>query len=210
MQQLQKGSTRETILHMLRSQETLTVQQIATELGLTGMAVRRHMHELENQHFVNVQIVAAGKGRPVHYYTLTEAAEQLFPRNYQMLTLDLLEELAEDDETKPIIEKMFQGRKKKLYERYAMKMSTQSLAERIVELTNIQTAAGYMAESSSDQTHYYISEYNCPIKGVADQYKHACQCELELFSELLQTNIERTECITTGQKRCQYKIEKAK
>lgn len=208
MNQLQKGSTREAILNMLRSKGKLSIQAIAKQLDLTGMAVRRHMHELERQHIVKVEAVVSGKGRPTHQYSLTEAAEQLFPRNYQMLTLDLLQELSEDETTKPFIEKMFQGRKQKLYARYASKMDDFTLAERVLELTNIQTAAGYMAEATNDEEHYYIAEYNCPIKGVADQYQHACQCELELFAELLQAQVERTECITNGEKRCLYKINK--
>jgi predicted ArsR family transcriptional regulator len=204
------GSTRESIIHMLRSQGSLTIQIIAEQLSLTGMAVRRHMHELEKQQLVQVTTVITGKGRPTYHYALTEAAEALFPRNYQMLALDLLQELSEEEETKPIVNKMFQGRKKKLYTRYANQMSDATLAQRVIALTTIQTAAGYMAESSSEGEHYYIAEYNCPIKDVAKSYKQACQCELELFSELLQTDVERTECITNGQKRCLYKIAKQK
>lgn len=208
MKQLQRGSTRQAILNMLRSQGSLSVQYIADQLGLTGMAVRRHMHELEKQHIVHVENVISGKGRPTHTYTLTANAEQYFPRNYQMLTLDLLKELTEHESTKPIIESMFQGRKKKLYDRYEPNMDDISLAKRVMELTQIQTAAGYMAEATSDDDYYYIAEYNCPIKGVADEYKQACQCELELFADLLKTNVERTECITSGQLRCLYKISK--
>ena len=201
------SSTRQIILYHLRSKGSVQIRMLAAELKLTEMAIRRHMHELIKQEYVEMTTIREGKGRPKHVYALTKKAELLFPRNYQMLTVDLLSELEEDEQTKAYIDMMFQGRKRKLYKRYHQQMAQKSLADRVDELARIQTAAGYMAEASSDASYFYVAEYNCPIKGVADRFNQACQCELQLFEELLLTTVERTECIAKGQNRCLYKIK---
>lgn len=202
----QTGSTRDAIIYKLRSQGRMQISTIAHQLGLTEMAIRRHMHELAKQGYVEVLSIKQAMGRPLHAYELTRKAEELFPRNYQLLTVDLLSELEEDPQTKPYIELMFQGRKRKLLQRYAPGMQGKNLAEKVQELTHIQLAGGYMAEASQDENYYYIEEYNCPIKGVADRYHQACQCELELFQELLDAPVERMECLAKGGAKCNYRV----
>lgn len=202
------GSTRNAIVYKLRSQGRMQISVIAHQLGLTEMAVRRHMHELAKQGYVNIVSIKQAMGRPLHVYELTSKAEELFPRNYQLLTVDLLSELEANAETRPLIDKMFEGRKRKLYERYSSHMGQKSLAERLEELAQIQQAAGYMAETKQDEQYYYLEEYNCPIKGVADQYYQACQCELELFQELLGAPVERIDCLSKGGAKCNYRIAK--
>lgn len=202
----QTGSTRDAIIYKLRSQGRMQISVIAHQLGLTEMAIRRHMHELAKQGYVEIISIKQAMGRPLHAYELTAKAEELFPRNYHLLTVDLLSELEEDPQTKPYIELMFQGRKRKLLQRYRPTMQGKSLAAKVQELTQIQLAGGYMAEAKQDEHYYYIEEYNCPIKGVADRYHHACQCELELFQELLEAPVERTECLAKGGAKCNYRI----
>lgn len=204
----QAGSTRDAIIYKLRSQGRMQISVIAHQLGLTEMAIRRHMHELAKQGYVEVLSIKQAMGRPLHAYELTAKAEELFPRNYQLLTVDLLSELEEDPEAKPYIERMFQGRKRKLLKRYAPNMVGKNLGEKVKELTHIQLAGGYMAEMHHDEHYYYIEEFNCPIKGVADRYHQACQCELELFQGLLDAPVERTECLAKGGAKCNYRISK--
>lgn len=200
------GSTRDAIIYKLRSQGRMQISVIAHQLGLTEMAIRRHMHELAKQGYVSIISIKQAMGRPLHAYELTPKAEELFPRNYQLLTVDLLSELENDPHTKPYIDRMFQGRKQKLLQRYAINMKHKDLAGRVEELALIQQAGGYMAETQQDEHYYYIEEYNCPIKGVADHYHQACQCELELFQELLDAPVERIECLAKGGSKCNYRI----
>jgi len=204
----QTGSTRDAIIYKLRSQGRMQISVIAHELGLTEMAIRRHMHELSKQGYVEIISIKQAMGRPLHAYELTLKAEELFPRNYQLLTVDLLRELEDDPDTQPIIDRMFQGRKRKLSQRYAASMKHKDLADRVEVLANIQRAGGYMAETKQDEQYYYIEEYNCPIKSVADHYYQACQCELELFQELLDAPVERVECLSKGGMKCNYRILK--
>lgn len=201
------GSTRHKILHLLRTKGRLTAGQLSEELELTGMAIRRHMYAMEKEGCINIVAIRQAMGRPVHLYELTEQADHLFPKNYETLALDLLQELEEDPQTAALIDVMFEGRKQKLQSRYAIRMNGKSLSDKLEELVAIQNAGGYMAQlEQANDGAYMLYEYNCPISGIADKYQQACSCELKLFQELLNAPVERTECLAKGGSKCSYRI----
>jgi len=200
--------TRERILLLLKREGRMNANELSLAIGLTEMAIRRHMYELEKAGSVRIISVKQPMGRPYHAYELTLAADGLFPKNYDALTLDLLAELADNPDTSALIDVMFQGRKQKLLERFAARMHNKSLEDRVAELADIQNLGGYMTEvERTGDSSYILHEYNCPIAQVADKYEQACQCELALFQELLDVPVTRTECLAKGQNRCSYHIK---
>jgi len=200
-------STRERILMLLKTGGRLNAGSLSSELGLTEMAIRRHMYALESEGSVNIVSVRQAMGRPLHAYELTAEADELFPKNYHMLALDLLGELADDPDTAALIDRMFDGRKNKLLERYEPRMAGKSLEQKVSELAAIQNAGGYMAEvEPQSDGSYILYEYNCPIAQVAGKYLQACKCELSLFKSLLDVPVERTECLAKGGGKCSYHI----
>ncbi|CAG7657335.1 helix-turn-helix transcriptional regulator [Paenibacillus allorhizosphaerae] len=208
MNQEQDVSTRKVILNMLKTRGALSVNDMSKQLGITEMAVRRHLNTLERDSLIDSKLVRQAMGRPTHMYFLTVAADELFPKKYHHLTLDLLEELqavAGDDK----VELLFERRKDKLISRYEERMAGKSLDERVQALADIQNANGYMVElEKTDAGNYVLNEYNCPIAQVANQYNHACNCELSMFQSLLGTEVERTECLAKGDSKCTYRIQK--
>jgi predicted ArsR family transcriptional regulator len=197
------GSTRNVILTLLKTKGASSVAELAQELGITEMAVRRHVNTLERDGLLQSKLVRQTLGRPMNVYSLTEQADEHFPRKYQHLMLDFLEEM---DDTQ--IEALFEKRKNKLYNRYSDKMQGKSLPERVRELAGIQNANGYMVEwRELNDGGYELSEHNCPISQVAEPYQQACACELSLFRRLLQANVERTECLAKGGGKCVYRIQ---
>ncbi|WP_258171342.1 metalloregulator ArsR/SmtB family transcription factor [Paenibacillus sp. R14(2021)] len=198
----QEGSTRQTVLTLLKTNGQMNAGELAKQLQITEMAVRRHLNTLERDGLIAPTIVRQAMGRPTHMFSLTEQAELLFPKNYHVLALDLLEEL-EDPGT---IDRLFEGRKRKLIERYAHRMEGKSLQEKVSELAAIQNDGGYMVQVESSGNDLVLHEYNCPIAQVANRYQQACQCELSLFQQLLEAKVERTECLAKGGGKCSYRI----
>ncbi len=200
-------STRERILTLLKTGGRMNAGQLAQALDLTEMAIRRHMYALEKDGSVCTVSIRQAMGRPLHAYELTKQSDELFPKNYHTLTLDLLDELADDPEAAMWIDRMFEGRKRKLLARYEARMADKSLGERVQELAAIQNAGGYMVKVEPlGEDGYELNEYNCPIAQVASQYGQACQCELALFRALLKVPVERVECLAKGGGKCSYRI----
>jgi predicted ArsR family transcriptional regulator len=207
MQSEQDYSTRRLLLTMLKTSGPLSVGDMAKQLGITEMAVRRHLNTMERDGLVETTLVRQAMGRPSHKYSLTVHSESLFPKNYHNLTLDLLEELDSGSE-EDVVGRLFDRRKEKLVRKYETRVSRGSLQDKVVELARIQNDNGYMAVwEQDDQGNFIINEFNCPIAQVANKYNHACQSELALFGELLGVDVERVECLAKDGKKCKYVIQ---
>ena len=205
----EEGSTRSRLLHLLRTGETRTVSELSEALAITEMAVRKHLQAMEQEGLVVSTAVRQAMGRPLYRYSLTALADELFPKNYSQLALDLLAELDEQADGVAVIDGMFRGRRDKLAARYCERMREKPLEERVRELALIQNGGGYMAEweRTEGEEAFALHEYNCPIAQIASRYRQACHCEQQLFASLLDADVERTECLADGGGRCTYAIK---
>lgn len=204
-------TTKEHILELLKKHQQMTVAEIARHLNITEMAVRRHLNTLEKDQMVETKLVRQAMGRPANVYQLTTAGEELFPRNYVNLTIDLLQDL-EQLTGEEMIQQLFARRKQRMMEKYQDVLNEKIFEKKIEKLAEIQNDNGYMVEWEKDDDGTFIfKEYNCPISQIAKRYPIACHCERELFQELLETDqIECKACLATDETpHCYYKIKEA-
>ncbi|UQZ36039.1 ArsR family transcriptional regulator [Paenibacillus sp. PK3_47] len=206
----ESGSTRRMIMTLLKMKGPLTIGALAEELGITEMGVRRHVLQLEQESLAKTKIVRQAMGRPLHVYSLTERAEDHFPKSYHNLALELLRELDLGSGAEAV-NVLFEGRRRRMLAQYAPMMENRSLEERVAELSAIQNSGGYMAEWNKEEDGTYVMrEFNCPIRQVAAQYRKACHCEQSLFEELLDAKVIRSECMAEGGQCCRYAISPRK
>lgn len=203
-------STRDQILHMLKVKGSLSVSDMAVELGITEMAVRRHLNTLERDNLIKSTLVRQAMGRPTNVYSLSQEADELFPRNYSHLTLDFLQDLKEMDGLGKV-EMLFRRRENRLEEAYGAQIQG-SLEERVAKLAELQNEKGYMVEweKEAEGEGYRIQEFNCPISQVAREFNQACSCELSLFRRVLKADVEQTSCMAKGGEKCVFVIKEAK
>jgi len=201
-------STRDTILHLLKTNGELSAKELTERLNITTMAVRRHIDVLERDGYIDSKTIRQPMGRPSSVYFLTERSASLFPNKYNAVALDLLEELAQESGAE-MVDLLFERRKESLFKKYAGSMSEKELADKVAALAHIQNENGYMVkvERTSEDEFAFI-EHNCPIAQLANKYNHACQCEMKLFETLLDADVSRPECLAKGDKKCVYMIRK--
>ncbi|TCZ75918.1 transcriptional regulator [Paenibacillus albiflavus] len=201
-------STRKNVLLFLKIKGPQSTKELAAHLEITEMAVRRHLQSLELDGLVESRMIRQPMGRPLYQFNLTELADDVFTKNYHTLTLDLLQELA-DEVDEELVERLFKRRNDKLIHKYQSSLEGKSLHDKVAALTEIQKKNGYMADwEQTTDGDYLIKEHNCPIAQVANEYSYACQCELNLFQTLLNTEVERTECLAKNGNKCAYLIKK--
>lgn len=203
-------STRREIINILRTVGPLTVGDLGERLGITHVAVRRHLTSLERDGLVTSVQERLPMGRPTRVYSLTEAADSLFPKKYGAFTLELLDFMNQQGEE--MVEGFFANRGKAMVERYGPEITSgTSLEERVVKLAEIQQANGYLAEwEKGEDDLLVLKEFNCPVHQVSKKYEHACTHELEFFKTVLGTDqVERVECIAKGGQCCRYAIKPA-
>ncbi|MFV9511568.1 helix-turn-helix transcriptional regulator [Tepidibacillus sp. LV47] len=200
-------STKEEILVMLKTNGSLTVSEIAKELGITEMGVRRHLNTLERDGMIKSALVRQSMGRPTHIYSLTDRAEDQFPKAYRQLALDLLDVVVYLD-GKEKVKEIFDRREEMLRARYLPLLTGETLEEKVHSLLDIQNDKGYMAELESNEEGFLIKELNCPIAEIAKKNLEACEGERKLFENLLGVHVENLQCMGRGDRVCSYLIHK--
>ncbi len=186
----------------------MTVGELSKFLGITEMAVRKHLNVLERDSFLVVTEVRQPMGRPIQVYSLSPNADGLFPKNYETMMIEFLRDLKElhGDE---IIDYLLEKRSERQKNEYLPKMQDKSLEEKVEQLKEIQVKKGYMAELKKlGQNQFELIEYNCPIFSVATEHKQACTCETNMFKRVLGTeNVKRITCKTDNEDHCRFLVE---
>ncbi|MGI6473628.1 MAG: helix-turn-helix transcriptional regulator [Thermoactinomyces vulgaris] len=204
------GSTRMQIMTMLKTEGGLTVSEIAERLGVTEMAVRRHMNQLERDQLIVPQLLRKSMGRPSNQYFLTERSEQYFPKMYAGFAMEILKDL-EENYGEEMIQSVFKNREKRLLKEHLSDFQGKSLDEKVRRLAELQDEKGYMVKWEKEgEGVYRFVECNCPISQVASVYNQACQCEMNWFCKLLDAEVEQEECKAMGGQNCVYVIRERK
>src|SRR6266567_2423128 len=89
------NKTRRAVVKLLKSEGAMDAAKLADRLGLTAMAVRQHLYELQREKLVSAQERPAALGRPTKYWQLTREADRLFPDAYAELSVALIDALGD-------------------------------------------------------------------------------------------------------------------
>ncbi len=213
----EKAGTRRTILEILKRSGESDVNGLTKELGISGVAVRQHLTILEEAGQVTFRLVRKPVGRPARVYTLTEAAEKVFPQNTDKVAMDLLARM-EQLMGRAALDRLFETRLKDLNKQYRKKLrGARSLKKKLELLAEIRDAEGYLCNVEPAEGGprakggVRLVEHHCPIADLARQYPQVCSLELKLFKQVLgEPEMERVEHIRSGGHACAYVAPKAK
>jgi predicted ArsR family transcriptional regulator len=205
-------NTRQQILALLkRSGPGLTADDLAHQLGISAVAVRKHLATLEREDLVVAELQRRPMGRPTYRYRPTASAQKLFPNDYANLATTVLQLIRHlDGEEK--VDKIFQQRAELLATELAARVRGATLQERLQQVAQILEEQGYMPEIiklKDGRERYLLTEHHCPIFQVAKVFQQACTCELDVLLKLLQANVERCEHRMMGHAQCSYLITRA-
>jgi DeoR family suf operon transcriptional repressor len=200
--------TRRAILVSLKKRGEARAEELAGDLRITASAVRQHLTGLVTNGFVGHREVKGGPGRPKHLYSLTPAAEALFPKRYSDLTNEVLAIV--EDEDPALLDRVFEKRRDARVTNAVPRLAAAgpALADRVAELATILDEDGYLAQwEPMDDGTFRITEHNCAVLGVAQRYGQACSSEIEFLRTVLpDATVERTHHILAGAHRCGYTI----
>lgn len=199
---------RDRILHLLKTKGPRTASALASRIGVTPMAVRQHLATLEEAGDVAFSEEPSGVGRPARVWRLTGAAQDRFPDSHGELAVGMIDAMraAFGDDG---LARLVAERTKAQAAAYRKQMPTGPLAKRVAALARIRTEEGYMAEHKKERDGaLLLIENHCPICAAARTCQGLCAGELDLFRRVLGRGIqvERTEHILEGARRCVYRI----
>ncbi|MEE2690702.1 MAG: metalloregulator ArsR/SmtB family transcription factor [Pseudomonadota bacterium] len=205
-------ATRAKLLDLLKRQGGQSSAELGDALGVTPMAARLHLYEMQKEGLVDCVARPSEpgqRGRPVKVWALTEDSARVFPDAHQGLAVGMIESVS----------KLFgeEGLKKLIAEHgnrqraaYAEKLAgAKTLGERVKRLAQARDAEGYMAEARRDGRDWLLVENHCPICSAAKACTRLCANELQVFADTLGegARVEREEHILAGARRCAYRVK---
>lgn len=202
--QLQR--TRRGILDFLKRRGTATLEELSAALGVVPVTVRNHLNILERDNLVCYQEVRGKVGRPYFLYSLTPAAEDVFPKCYHTLAnrlLDCLEHVASEQGTEGLATHFG----KCWAHECKSRLEGKSRAECIQEVAAIRTEEGACAEIEEADEGVILRQYNCPCPCSAQRHPEiVCEAELHFLRALLGPEIQRVSWQIEGDRTCAFFI----
>jgi predicted ArsR family transcriptional regulator len=179
-------STRQEILDILRQGRQATVEDLAERLELTPMTIRHHLNVLQAQGLVESLKVRRLQtvGRPRLVYTLTQAADELFPQAYGELARHLLGEVKER-ESQARMEQVMQGTAERIAREAPPPVAGQSFEERLDQVCDYLGKLGFLFTWTEMDQGYLLTNANCPYRRVAQEHAEVCGIDTLLLQRLL-------------------------
>jgi predicted ArsR family transcriptional regulator len=204
------GASREEIINLLRSRGGAHADELASVLGVSKQCVRKHLDVLERDGYVEHMPERGERGRPAHSYRLTTKADQLFPKRYDLFAKAVLQQINAVWGERGL-NTVFCGCANEMIGRLRPQLETLGFDARVRRLAELLDEEGYEAEvEKRADGSYLLTEWNCPMTDVARDYRQVCERELEVYRELLGTEVFRESRIAGGASRCAYRVLRPK
>jgi predicted ArsR family transcriptional regulator len=197
-----------TIVDYLRRRSVATVGDLVEFTGVTATAVRQRLTRLMEKGLIARESTAAGRGRPMHRYSLTPAGLRSGGTNYDNLAQVLWEEIREvrDPEVR-------QGLLKRVAERladvYRDQIHGETLRERMAELVKLMSGQDLPFEIDESEELPVLTALACPYPDLAEQDRGVCAMEKMLLSNVLGEGLKLSSCRLDGANCCTFEASGA-
>lgn len=205
---LNENPTREKIILLLKKRGPLAIDELSRELSITSMGIRQHLLSLERRGLIEYITKRRGIGRPAFLYKLTKQADSLFPKEYDKFIINIFRDIEKHDGRQKIEEILKWRKTRMVKEAREVLADKKSMHDKLEGLKDILESDGYLAELAESDTHFTLKLFNCPIFGVASEFKEICRYDLQIMKDLVGKEISREECILDGNPSCTYTMPK--
>jgi predicted ArsR family transcriptional regulator len=193
---------------MLRSRDGVSIDELAAEASITRPAVRQHLTSLEAAGFVCKGEERRTAGRPGQTFILTKRGKDLFPKQYNWFSGLLLQAIKDERGSEGLAEWLhgIAGTiGKSLQHRLEGKDGDRRLEE-VVTILNELTFESRSVLPDDPTGESAIEASNCIYHDLAEQFPEVCRFDIELLSQLTQSDIEHQACMVRGESLCRFRL----
>ncbi|MEK6247502.1 MAG: MarR family transcriptional regulator [Planctomycetales bacterium] len=196
------------VLDLLRRTDAVTVGELSAAMDVTATAVRQRLNRLMGQGLIQRSARRAGRGRPSHWYELTEKGRRQSGNNFVDLAIALWEEvraIKHVDIRQGLMKRLAQT----LADHYKKQIHGDNAAERMLEIEQLfaDRNVPFSVDHSNDLP--VLTAHACPYPELAEQDRSICNLEKLLFSNLLQQDVRLTDCRLDGDSCCTFEMNPA-
>lgn len=206
LQYMQRGPAGE-ILRLLQHNGPMSAKQLQAELGVRSLnAVREQLSSLTAAGLISANAVRGGTGRPAYLYMLSDKAQALFPKGYDVLLKLLLEEL-DDQLGHERLQQILTGVSTRLAQHYGGQTESVELEQRLAVLAQALAQRGTPIIIHEHEDVVILHEYTCPYFNVAQENDEVCQIEQQMMEQVLGRKATLTKRLVDGHAGCQFVVE---
>lgn len=202
-----KRSTRETVLHTIKSSPNITVEALATAADVSPVTVRHHLNALQADGLIESESVRRKVGRPYYVYSLTERGQEQFPKRYVRLTSRLLDEL-KDRLPQAEMNSIFVSVVDAILEERRGEFEHLSFEKRMDYLVDLLADEGFLSTWEETETGYKLVEYSCPYMSIGGDHTEVCTLDSRLIMGVLQLPVRQQSCMLDGDACCEFTFDR--
>ena len=200
-----KLSTRETILHTIKSSQQANVESLAEVAQVSPVTVRHHLNALQADGLIESASIRRKVGRPYYVYSLSEKGHELFPKRYVRLTSRLIDEM-KAHLPEEVVNEVFENVVLSVVEEHRGEYEHLAFEDRLDYLVDLLADEGFLASWESSNGGYMLTEYSCPYISVGRSHSEICTIDKDLIVNVLQTPVQQMSCMLEGDECCQFSV----
>lgn len=197
----ESARSRDRILElMLRSDSPLSVQVLASALGISRNAAHQQVMALEREGLVERASAIRTKGRPSQGFHLSTAGRATFPRQYSLLAKQLLGELSQilgPAELHVAMQRIGKSLAASLSDKVGGNADEELIAGLMREL-------GYESRVVDGDGGLEIEAHNCVFHDLAKADPSICEVDLALLETLSGKAVDHRRCMARGEGSCRF------
>jgi predicted ArsR family transcriptional regulator len=203
---------RDRVAASLLNEGPATASLLATRLGISATAVRRHLDNLVVHGWVQATerppygpSPTRGRGRPARTFALTAVGRSQFPAEYDALAVDALafvEQVGGVDAVAAFAESRGAALEVRLRAILGNDWQSASDIEQVRAFAAALGELGFATSVDPAPAGVQVCQHHCPVAHVAGQYPQLCEAETEAFARLLGRHVQRLATIANGDGVC--------
>jgi len=199
-------TTRGKIVRSLRRRHSASAVDLAEEFGVSPNAIRQQLLALERDGYVVERSVRRGPTKPTLEFSLTAAAEALFPQRYDKMLNAVLREVRESygqDGLETVLAKLSD----RAAESYRKKLHAPDVKGRAFELAELLRQNGVEADVVvTEAGGIELREHNCPYGQTVGEHPEVCSIIHSVLRETVSPQTVQIESIATGGDACRFEL----
>lgn len=199
------SDSRRIVLGFIKHKGGATAAEVAEHMQITREGARQQLQALEQEGWIAALPESHGTGRPALRFQITPAGDHLFPKNYDALSLTLVDTVANQlgEEALTALLRALTDQQVKQWEG---RLQGKSLPERIKLLKGIYFEEDPYTSVRKDARGYTLVERNCPYLNVAMRMPRLCSVTVSTLIRLLGVKVVREERFQDGHRRCVFRV----
>lgn len=202
--------TRDLVVRAILERGPATAVDLADRLEITPAGIRRHLDALVAEGILQSRMAhvssahSRGRGRPSKVFAVTDSGRNQFENAYDDLAVAALKFIAEKNNRAQV--KIFaQERAQEFQKRASAKLASNNkstVKQKADQIAKLLTEDGYLSTVNHNAIGVELCQHHCPVAHVASEFPELCEAEIEVFSELLGTHVQRLATIANGDGVC--------